>query len=707
MVQKLRKWVIGSLQIKAMLLIISAVLVLLAIFLLYDLQTQRETLEAALLQKGKSIALSGAAAVEQVLEDAIATGRLTEEELFDTDYQPIPNTDPQKYHTAYDTFTDANLREIHDAYLEDPDVLFAAAADVSGYVPTHNSIYAQPLTGDYETDLVGNRTKRIFDDPVGLAAVQNTEPFLRQIYYRDTGEVAWDISAPIWVNGRHWGAFRLALGLDQINARMAVLTRRIVTAALLLSAGVGLAAFFIARRIAKPVRGLAVAAQQVAQGDLDVEVKVRTEDEIGQLAETFNTMAAQIKNLIDTLEQRVAGRTQRLEAVATLSEYLSSILSLEELLTEVVHQVKDRFDYYHVHIYLFDEARERLVVAAGTGVAGEQMKTEGHSIALDAAASLVARAARSKEVVVVDNVREADDWLPNPLLPETYSEMAVPIMLKEEVLGVLDVQEEDVAGLDEADASLLRSLANQVAVAIRNAHLFEEVETALARAEATQQQYVEQSWDRIKVARRGVERVQFDLTRAAALNETVVTSARQRALAQKELTIVPLGSEKEDQGEEPTPSVLVAPITLQQVPIGTVQLHGTASDRDWTEAEMALIRAVVDQVAQVAENLRLLDESQERAARERLVGQISDKLRRAPDVETLMKSAVSELSRVLGPARTFVQFGSEEELTGAKTEADDRLADGLTPAGGTSNGGSVPDDTQLGRSTGNGQGETL
>jgi GAF domain-containing protein len=114
---------------------------------------------------------------------------------------------------------------------------------------------------------------------------------------------------------------------------------------------------------------------------------------------------------------------------------------------------------------------------------------------------------------------------------------------------------------------------------------------------------------------------------------------------------------------------LVAPITLGGTTIGDLQLHGVDPGKEWSESELALIRAVVDQVAQTAENLRLLDETQERASREQLVGQISDRLRRAPDVETLMKVAVSELSRVLDPARTFVRLGPDVKLDLPQGEA--------------------------------------
>ncbi len=175
-------------------------------------------MENELVEKGSRLAVEVSAKISRIFEDAIATGVLTEAELFDTNYQPIPNTNPQKYHTAYDWFTDKEILPIEDACLADTDIVFVVAVDVNGYLPTHNTRYSKPLTGDYDTDLVGNRTKRIFDDPVGLMAGQNTDGVLAQIYWRDTGEVMWDVSHPIMVNGRHWGGLRFGISKKRVVA---------------------------------------------------------------------------------------------------------------------------------------------------------------------------------------------------------------------------------------------------------------------------------------------------------------------------------------------------------------------------------------------------------------------------------------------------------------------------------------------------------
>lgn len=140
----------------------------------------------------------------------LTSGKLTMAQLFDTFYIPVPGTDPQKYHTQYDKLTDGILRPILDKYLnKEKRFIFVVAVDINGYLPTHNSKYSQPLTGDGDHDTKWNRTKRMFNDRTGLAAARNTDSYLLQRYSRDTGEVMSDLSVPIIVQGRHWGAVRI------------------------------------------------------------------------------------------------------------------------------------------------------------------------------------------------------------------------------------------------------------------------------------------------------------------------------------------------------------------------------------------------------------------------------------------------------------------------------------------------------------------
>jgi methyl-accepting chemotaxis protein len=156
--------------------------------------------------------------VAGVFEDALGGGDISEDELFDRDYQPIADTDPPKYKTGFDDFTDRILPAIQEPILElDPQVVYAVAVDNNGYLPTHNRRFSSPLIGDHQTDLHNNRTKRIFSDRTGSRSGSSTATFLLQTYKRDTGEVMHDISVPIYVDGRHWGGFRIGYRAAQTD----------------------------------------------------------------------------------------------------------------------------------------------------------------------------------------------------------------------------------------------------------------------------------------------------------------------------------------------------------------------------------------------------------------------------------------------------------------------------------------------------------
>ncbi|GAB3448571.1 methyl-accepting chemotaxis protein [Massilia solisilvae] len=183
-----------------------------------SLATKAETIVEALSEGGvatehdhiRVAAQEAAESIGQLFSKAVKTGAIGIDDLFDRRYQPIAGTDPQKYHTRFDRFTDKVLPPIQEGLLARlPEVSYAGAVDDKGYFPTHNKKFSQPLTGDYDVDIVNNRTKRIFDDRTGARCGAHQKPFLLQTYKRDTGEVMHDLSVPIYVDGRHWGGFRV------------------------------------------------------------------------------------------------------------------------------------------------------------------------------------------------------------------------------------------------------------------------------------------------------------------------------------------------------------------------------------------------------------------------------------------------------------------------------------------------------------------
>jgi putative methionine-R-sulfoxide reductase with GAF domain len=240
-------------------------------------------------------------------------------------------------------------------------------------------------------------------------------------------------------------------------------------------------AWLISQQLVRPLTNLRQTADQITSGDLGARTAVTSQDEFGALGQAFNTMAEQLQQTLASLEIRVLERTRALEVASQVSRSLSTILDPDQLVKTVVEQVQTAFNYYHAHIYLLDEEKNTLRMVGGTGNAGQMMLEQGHSIPYGK--GLVGHAAAANEAVLIPNVADNPDWLPNPLLPDTRAEIAVPIALGDEVLGVLDVQHDTINGLSDRDANLLQAVANQVAIALRNAH---EYRQAQARAERQQ-----------------------------------------------------------------------------------------------------------------------------------------------------------------------------------------------------------------------------
>ncbi len=155
------------------------------------------------------VAQNAAAQVQQAFEKAIAEGKIGEADLFDHDYRPVPNTNPQKYSSRFDRIADQVLPPVQEATLRDhPELMYAVCTDTKGYVPRHNDKYAKPLTGNYDEDLLRSRSNRVYTDRAARRCCENTKKMLLQTYKRDTGEVTHDLSVPIHVGGRHWGTLR-------------------------------------------------------------------------------------------------------------------------------------------------------------------------------------------------------------------------------------------------------------------------------------------------------------------------------------------------------------------------------------------------------------------------------------------------------------------------------------------------------------------
>ncbi len=250
----------------------------------------------------------------------------------------------------------------------------------------------------------------------------------------------------------------------------------------LLTVGISLALliwveFFGLRKIIQPISLLARNADALSRGQYQklTSEQMETFTEMVSLGQSFNRMAAAVQERDRFMEQRIADRTNRIKVIALIGEQLNAILNLDHLLAEIVHQIKGNFAYYFVGVFLLDDDNQ-LVLREASDVAGALMKAQKFSVRLDQEPSLVAQAARNNKLIRAPDIHQTDQYMDCNLLPDTLSEIAIPLLSGEQVIGVLDVQENRLAAFDASEIDMFRSLANQIGIAIHNALLYREME---------------------------------------------------------------------------------------------------------------------------------------------------------------------------------------------------------------------------------------
>jgi len=442
-------------------------------------------------------------------------------------------------------------------------------------------------------------------------------------------------------------------------------TRAITLVAVLITILVGFLGFFASQRLAAPILALTEITNKVAEGNLAIRAQIQTQDEIGVLANTINLMTSQLQDTLGGLERRIAERTadlelarllserraQELQAISEVSRTVSTEQRLEILLPLVTRLVSERFDFYHVGIFFVDTTKQFAVLQAANSEGGKRMLARGHQLEVGLTGIVGTVSQTGKPRIALDVGADAT-FFENPDLPETRSEMALPLNFRGETIGVLDVQSVKPGAFTESDSNTLTILADQVAIAIENARLFGQTQQARDEAEALYDQFQRTEWKTFSQQETTIGYSQSTIGGKPIV--TPVESAEIREALQKGQVVV------FDDKTLKTQSSIAMPVKLRGQTIGVLNIKAPTKNRKWNQDEINLAQAVSDRLALALDNARLLQESQRRAAKEQKIGEVTAKIGASINMRNVLQTAVEELGRALPGSEVVIQFQQED-----------------------------------------------
>lgn len=466
-----------------------------------------------------------------------------------------------------------------------------------------------------------------------------------------------------WISRLGW-AIIVHQDLDEALQPVEEQTRTTITIAIFVLVLAALAGLFASQRIAAPIVSLTQTASQIVQGDLNSRAAIETQDEIGTLANTFNQMTAQLSQTLSGLELRIAERTadlemarllserraQELQSISEISRIISGEQRLETLLSLVTRLVSERFDFYHTGIFLIDDTRQFAVLQAANSDGGQRMLTRGHRLEVGQT-GIVGNVAQTGQLRIALDVGTDAVYFDNPDLPETRSEMALPLNVRGVTVGVMDVQSTRPGVFTQENANTLSILADQIAIAIDNARLFGQNRQALAEVQSLYNQYLRQEWSTFGRLESQVGYIQSPLG-GRPVHKPVDSEEIRLALQNGSVVIVD-GKDKQS-----TPSIVV-PVRLRGQTIGVLNIKAPTQYRRWSQDELNLAQAVSDRLALALDNARLLFESQRQTAKEQKIGEVTAKIGASINLQNVLQTAVEELGRALPGSEVVIQFQSD------------------------------------------------
>jgi GAF domain-containing protein/HAMP domain-containing protein len=424
-----------------------------------------------------------------------------------------------------------------------------------------------------------------------------------------------------------------------------------VVLALFVIASAIAAVTFSARSIAQPIRSLAQTTENFAAGKLSARAPVDRADEIGALARSYNQMANQLQEIIGGLEQRVTERTKdlesqtfRLRAAAEVARDAASARDLSELLERSAQLIQSRFGFYHAGIFLLDNDKEYAILVASPTDAGKQMLANNHRLRVGEVGIVGRVAATGEPRVTLDTDADVIHFN-NPYLPNTRSEMALPLKAEHSVIGVLDIQSDQAQAFNADDVAIMQIMADQLAIAIERMRLLQEVQSNLKELESAYGQYTHENWKRLSEnTQSGNKGYRFDNIRMESITEL---SELGRSAFESGKTMSSNG-----QGADHQTSVAI-PVRLRGQTIGVINL---TLKENYAEDTISTVELASERLAAALESARLYEEARLRADREQSIAQVTSAISASSNYEEILQTTVREIGSTLKDAEVTIQI---------------------------------------------------
>jgi GAF domain-containing protein len=378
--------------------------------------------------------------------------------------------------------------------------------------------------------------------------------------------------------------------------------------------------YYVSRSISDPIKELIATFNKIEQGDLTQRARIGATDEMGVVTVQFNRMVSRLEALQTTLEQQVLERTKQLTASNEVGKAAASSLDPDELIAKVTNLFPEQFGYYYAAIYLLDSAEKWAELKYATGEAGKVLKQNHHRLEI-AGRSMVGSAIREKTARIAQVASQERQRFENPLLPYTRSEIALPLISGDRVLGALNVQSMKESDFTPQVIETMQNMANQVAIALENARLFQEAQQVIKEMRAVQQQYLMEGWQGFTKGNNNLEYAVGDDVRE-------------------------------------NPKTIEVAISLRDQILGQIQLEGS---EEWTAEQQSLVDAVAKQAAIALENARLVSESRQAAVRERMLAEINSRIWSAATIDSILQTTVKELGRRLDASQATIELNLDNE----------------------------------------------